>query len=498
MFDYHAIIRLFCQNYDVIDDKEDFDNYIFSGTTNKLALGDKNKFDELARQCKYYNDKYLISIGLYNHDEPYRFHFIDYDYNDVEKQFELLNLLKDEDSVFKIELFIEKNVENKYLVVYNKKEFIQYLETIDLENIFVLIRDQLFKKNSHLVFANAPLNLSNDFLYLSDRHGLIHERIDFSKQLKKMKCQCRKIADSALMPRCYYFDTDVSDGVILFFNRLAIISSYCHLFSFVEIKGNKIFLQCNGYKEIHCEIDYKRIPSDQKIFVEISNWIYSSSGIEDKLGLFHNVLSLSINTNDDIFNIKRNFFDSLKSNYNIYLRENINQYLQVKSKFIEQQIKFVSEFHELADELVNNLKNNFIAFLSFFMTVVVLNALSTGKLDYLFNDTITTISFILLLISVFLLMLSIARIWFKWHRQERVINSLKDSYNDILNTGDINDIFDRNINMAEEKNYLITNTIIVAVIWLICLILIFVAIHYLNNKYHLRNFIFIVEVSSHA
>jgi hypothetical protein len=486
-------MQLFCQKYNTLDEKEDFDAYSFSCNTRELILADKNKFNELVKHCKYYNDKYLISIGSEDQDVPYSFYLVDYDHNDIDEQLKMLMRANDEDAALVIKLFIEKNHENKYIVVYNRNVFLRYLETIELENIFMLIKEKLFNKKSCLVFANDTISVTNNFLCFYDRHDLIKEVVNYDKQLEnKIYCQCKNKSDSIVMPEYYYFDIDTSDAIILFFNRVAVVSSFCFLFSSVEIIGNKIFLQCNGYKTIRCEIDYKKIPPNKKIFIEISNWIYSSTGREDKLGLLHNILSLSINDGDDIFNIERDFFDSLKSNYNIYLRENINQYLQVKSKFIEQQIRLVSGVHELADNLIDNLKKNFIAFLSFFMTVIVLNSLSTGKLDYLFIDTITLISFFLLFVSLLILILSIVEIYFKWKRQKKSMDDLKKSYVDILNINDIDNIFEKNVNMMEEKRYLIINTVVVATIWLICLISIFSAICCLNSKYHLQHFIFVV------
>jgi hypothetical protein len=328
--------------------------------------------------------------------------------------------------------------------------------------------------------------LNNYIVLTNDKSYRIKIDNETRKYIKNDNhCNCQQLFAALLMPDYYYFNIDFFDEFLDLFNKLSIISSFCFLFSHVEINENLIILKTSGYKTISGTVDYDDINPDKKIFLEISKWVYSGKNIYDKLGLFRNILSLYITDEiNQILQLEQDFFDSVLSSYEIYLKENINQYIHVKSIFIDRQIDIISTINTLADSIVDNLKKNFIAFLSFFMTVVILNSLSTGKFENIFNDTIAVISYVLLGISLLMLILCRMEIFSKWKRKNAELDALKKEYMDILNRNDIDNIFNKKSNIKETEKYLKKSIKIVTIIWLIGLILILVGVFLLNCNYH--------------
>jgi hypothetical protein len=109
-------------------------------------------------------------------------------------------------------------------------------------------------------------------------------------------------------------------------------------------------------------------------------WAFSDNNISTKLGILRNILSLNTAEKaSDVFN--QNFLKILFSNYQIYLKDNINKYIEVKNKAI-------SIINNLNEKLVENYYNfkktsraSLIAVVSYFFTVIVIRFLSFKKVS---------------------------------------------------------------------------------------------------------------------
>jgi hypothetical protein len=486
------IIDLFCQQYNITDNNEDFKCYSISVSSQDINVKNEDSFNKLKSKVEYYNDKYILSIALDDQDDPFALDLMNYNYDEIKDNIDSLICVKNEDSIFTIKLYIEKNQKNDYVVVYNKSLFLDYLKKLKIINKVLLIKDNIFNRNVFFLFANDEININNNYIvFTNDKSSGIKIDDGTRKYLENNNyCNCQQLFATLLMPDYYCFNIDFSDEFVDMFNKLSIISSFCFLFSHVEINENSIILRTSGYKTVSGIIDYEDINSNEKIFLEISKWIYDGKNIYDKLGLFRNILSLYVTDGiNQILHLEKDFFDSILSSYEIYLKENINQYIHVKSIFIDRQIEIISTINALANNIIDNLKKNFIAFLSFFMTVVILNSLSTDKIENIFNDTITVISYVLLGVSFLMLVLCRIETVYKWKRKNAELDALKKEYMDILNKNDIDNIFNKKSNIKETEKYLKTSIKIVTIIWIISLILIFAGIFFLNCNYHSRQII---------
>ena len=65
-------------------------------------------------------------------------------------------------------------------------------------------------------------------------------------------------------------------------------------------------------------------------FYKIYRWIFQDSNEYDKIELTRHVISIHCKYSD-ILNIDEKTFLSIKSNYNIYLKENVDKYIELKN-----------------------------------------------------------------------------------------------------------------------------------------------------------------------
>ena len=96
---------------------------------------------------------------------------------------------------------------------------------------------------------------------------------------------------------------------------------------------------------------------------------------------------------------------SVQSSYNLYLKDNVTQYLELKSKIAEFISDIVSRTGEYATELFDRFKINLIAIFGFLFTVVIANIVSDQPLDNIFTRDITVILELVLLGSLIYLII---------------------------------------------------------------------------------------------
>lgn len=172
---------------------------------------------------------------------------------------------------------------------------------------------------------------------------------------------------------------------------------------------------------------------------------------------------------------------AIQSNYNLYLRENVTQYLELKNKVAEFISGIVSKTGEYATDLLDKFKTNLIAIFGFLFTVIIANIVSDQPLDNIFTRDITAILELVLVGSFVYLLISYQQSKYQMKKVYNSYDELKKSYNQILTEDDINECFQNDriiLNMKEtvdktQKRYLI--------IWLCFLVILLICLEAMSD-----------------
>ena len=164
----------------------------------------------------------------------------------------------------------------------------------------------------------------------------------------------------------------------------------------------------------------------------------------DKMELIRNVFSIHCKYSS-ILDIDKTTFESIKSNYKIYLRKNIDKYIELKNKVIEFMITASKTTNDIIMEFIDCLKKNIATFITFIIGTILANILSDTPLDNIFTNDIIAICCWILIGSLFYLIISVKELNFKKERYSKEYESLKKSYKDILDKDDIDEIFNKDI-----------------------------------------------------
>jgi hypothetical protein len=215
-------------------------------------------------------------------------------------------------------------------------------------------------------------------------------------------------------------------------------------------------------------------------YFEIHKWLYNEGNLSDKAGLVRNIITIHLR-NNSLLELEDNTLASIRSSHEIYLKQNVQQYIEVKNKIVDSLNDMAQKAGGMVDMFTGTLKNNFLGIITFFVSTVVLNAVSGEEDGVIFSTQIAMISYGLLLISGLFLIASIWEIIQDINRFKNNYKRIRSYYGDILNDGDIEKIFCNDRYHKEDISYVWSKTKFYSVIWVITLVAFYLIIYKSSN-----------------
>ena len=177
-----------------------------------------------------------------------------------------------------------------------------------------------------------------------------------------------------------------------------------------------------------------------------------------------------------ILDIDSSVFISIISSYGLYLKENVSQYLEAKTKVSEFISTIGSKMTESAYELLNDFKKNIIAIFSFFLTVILVNVVSEHPLENLLTREITVIMELILLGSLAYYFISLIQSISRVKGIQKSYYSLRSNYVGVFLPEEIDDIFNKDNVFSENQEAVKKNLILFSAIWIGFVIIAFITI----------------------
>lgn len=330
----------------------------------------------------------------------------DFRANDASSLEELQRLCEetiDYDEKFEILLEIKKRCVDGYLSVY----FIEDLDNYFLQrNTLNIIRELslCFKDGIHfVVFSPVKQYGSKTIFFAQSNAAPIY--VDHRKRVKIIS----KFKDSSaflgyedyaskLIPADFYADFEEEfSNIKKFFDRAFLLLAFAFISNQSEIKkiddNEYCFLaKIHGYKAIDFDVcKHNGVNISLPVLYKLYDWAYQSDAgnAVEKIGLVRNLISLHASENEDIV-IDDVLWQAVKSNYKVYLQENVEVYLEAKSKIAEVLSASVERTQELVEGVISSIRAAIGVLITFLLTVVLINgfkdigeALKTFSIPYL-------------------------------------------------------------------------------------------------------------------
>lgn len=243
---------------------------------------------------------------------------------------------------------------------------------------------------------------------------------------------------------------EVSRSFALLANALCI----CFLSDHSTISENQINYRVNGYKAISEKLNSAQLERiSQKDIGEIYEWVYGGGDISDKIGIARNIIS--IHADDNCFlGLESGTTKSIRSGYELYLKENVKQYIEIKNKIADFLHSQSDKSSELTKNMFNMFKSNIWNFSTFFIGVFLLRALNKAPEGSAFNFEVLIVSYLLLAVSFIYLAISVSELNTDRDRLISRYDSIKKRYKNLLDQKDLEQIINSDELKESDRSYI--------------------------------------------
>lgn len=383
-------------------------------------------------------------------------------YNEINEQLSFIDddpLLETCIKIHKLNA-VEKNNKSHIFVFKNFIEgplsepdlkFIKFLQYFDLSKVMI------FKVwDEHIEFGTENIRFehistdSNNIINSSSREPTITKR--------NKTCHFTNDSQYKFLPEDFKLQASCPNPVITDkFNRLMLVFVLIYLCDYSEIVGEDepyLDYKMKGYRLIS-----NRIKIDSLVTLcadelyGIYEWVYNQGNFVDKIGLAKNIISIHM-TGDDFTTLSKGVLRSIESGYDIYLKENVKQYIEIKNKISEMLISQADKASEITKNMLATLKTSFWSLISFFITVILVKIVSAKTGDTIISGEIVILMGVFLLFSFVYLWLSECEVNEEKNRLFDRYTTIKDRYKDLLNEDDLNKIIDTDALKSKDDSYI--------------------------------------------
>lgn len=485
----NQIANLFCSNSQITSTKEDFDFfeqiYILDSIDVPIEQELHNCFTELSER-----ETITIYVNIDEADEDLTY-TQNHEYNIFKSDLEVNMRGIEAKTLISIKIKIRKQIVENYISICSLSVFSDYLNsftTSDLLNFF----SEKIKAYENIIFISteiAQIYQSGSIAFSNSSKTEINFSLNSqnrSIQLKKIQASTHatQLSDKTLLPEDFDFVAGLESQLLPIIQRIHFTLIVFSIFDITHLDGNNLTFRLNGYKGIDGELDTS-LPRINLIIDEykyINNWIYQSGNLNDKLGIARNIISLHLNSANDL-SFNGNMFNSILSAYKVYEKQNIKQYIEIRNKLSDQLIDYNKRASSIVESFASTFQKSALSVVTLFSSLIAVKVLGASNPSKNLITYSVIFVVIFLFISLIYMLMSRSEASEQKARYERSYKNFKDRYTDLLNSEDINKILndDREFNADVEyiqkkiKNY--------TILWSISLIaiFIFVLIYYLSE-----------------
>lgn len=380
----------------------------------------------------------------------------------------LISGLSQQDNI-DIEIQIDKNVSDGIFSIYDFASFSVDLVQRSVSEILKWFSG-LFRGERMLKFEVFDYDISfstRTMAFESCENAIFNPKIDREQRLQA----CR---DTSYFYNMNIFEVVPDDFIIEgvmragdclrpLFGKLATILSLVYVSTSASISDKSISIQVSGQRVVNYELPIDKIQEDEK-WQNIYTWIYTDGNPTDKALIAHNIISLHCKF-AALLALDDSVFEAIKTNYSLYLRNNVNQYLDMKrdiAKFIQNIVTQVGDY---TVAILEKFKANLIAIFGFLFTVVLTQIGGAQKWGEIFTRHTIYLIEIFLGGSLVYLGICFFEILFKLKKAEKGYLQLKENYNNVLTKAEIKEAFNGDKLLRETKHSVKKGMIIWSLIW---------------------------------
>lgn len=408
-----------------------------------FAVASLPKYDQITELIKSFPQRDIITLSLINENDDL-FFMTSHDPSSQQK-FDVFKSDCEYSEQLSAKISISKSVQDGTISIYDFTSFAQGLCNLSLDEILLTFSSLLSGMDQLMfeIFDKEVLFKTKTMLFSSTPQKVIFEAFDRKHRLNTC-FETTHFYDqvrSQLLPDDFQIDINFEGNPLSeIFDRLVNILSLIYLSSSASLNHEVLVIHITGQRTLKFQCQCSSIAANPESY-KIYNWIYTDGNATDKALIARNILCLHCRFSD-IQKIDEKTFASIQSNYNLYLKDNVSQYIQLTNKLAEFISEVVSKTGDYAISVLEKFKTNLLAIFGFLFTVILANIVSDKPLDNIFTRDITLILEAVLLGSVIYLVICVLETKYKVQKVKDSYQALKDNYSALLTPDDLARAFD--------------------------------------------------------
>jgi hypothetical protein len=390
----------------------------------------------------------------------------------------------DGEADFTVSLSITKKMVDGILSLYSLESFAQLLTGLDVSQRFSVFGSILYKGKVAFHCLDAGDAFQTKTIYAANTEGAATGVADRKGILEKRDeiCHFRNGADHQFIPEDFHLlPRSTCEKFNAVMDGLCFIVSVVYLSDISDIDGNTLSIRLNGYKVISEKVTFP-VPFQDSLpeLYKLYEWAYSGGNVSDKIGIVRNLISLY--AKNSILKVEEGVFSAARSNYEIYLKENIGRYLEIKNNIANKLLEMSQNCTKSIETFGAYFKQSIFAISSFFVTIIVLAAIDKEKYGKVFSTDVKHVALGLIAISFVHMVFTREEYQKKCERFRKEYSYLKESYGDVLDKKDIDRIFDNDKTFNGDYDYLKSELDRYTYCWLVILAILLVLTLYTSSS----------------
>lgn len=387
--------------------------------------------------------------------------------------------------LYNVSITIDKNIIDNKFSIYSSDVFFKdicSLSTFEMLNTFSFLLDGL--EYLYFIIYDKPYTfMTRTMCFSAEENCEFHpnvyrtKRISDCQDVSRFSC----IKKLNIIPDDFKIVVDNSNNDLsASFGKINSLLSIAFISTSATFDSASLSAQITGQRSLSFDVSVSDLKENNELY-KIYNWIFTDGNATDKAIIARNVLSLHCRYTN-LLDIDELAFSSIQSNYNLYLRNNVDQYLELKNKIADYICNIVSKTSEHATTLLDKFKQNLVALIGFLLTTIIANIVSSNPLDNIFTRDITLLLYAILVGSIVFLMVSIIETNYKAKSIEKSYYTLKENYTNTLSIDDIEEIFKKDNILLDAKQEIKNKTILFSIIWILFIVILFVFIESVSTN----------------
>lgn len=377
---------------------------------------------------------------------------------DLERNIDELEeqLLYEENSTIEAEIRIEKIPG----CIFNMDEYVKYLKTLtiqeSMQKLSALKTDDepniKFKVWHHLDMEKTKSIIFESAYPIPNKVGekdILLEVQEVQSRIEK-RDQCAHFANASqinLIPEDLDYTKIQHPELRKYFEKLYCASLLIFLSDHSAIEHNIVKYKLKGYKLISESLNFSELNNiELSEIAKIYNWAYTDGNFADKIGLARNIISIHVECNS-LLALQSGAFNSVRSGYDLYLKDNVKQYIEVKNKIVDFIQGQSDKASDMTKDMFSMFKTGIWAFSTFFISVFLLRVVGKGSSSVAINFEVYIVSLLLISFSFVYLTIACMEINSDKKRLLQKYDAVKERYKDLLNAKDLDAV----LNVEEEK-----------------------------------------------